>query len=250
MKANVLFFDKVAGGEHVATEALWVYDFRTNGRFTLRERPLKRADLDDFVTAYQPAHRRHKREEGERFRRLAYADLAKRDKLNLDIFWLKDAGHVDPTACRRRTRSRPRSSRAWSWRWRNSKASHQVSRGTTTRSRETASPRAFLRSFARVAAAFYEVATFFEREGSDEHADLLDQCVVCLCFDLAQMRLQLGEHLLDRVEVGAVGRQVEDAGAYLADRCLDAGNLVGCRGCPSRRRRRGTRLGDKELLGT
>ena len=96
VKANVLFFDKVAGGEHIATEALWVYDFRTNGRFTLRERPLKRADLDDFVAAYQPAHRRSKRQESERFRRFAYADLAKRDKLNLDIFWLKDAGHVDP----------------------------------------------------------------------------------------------------------------------------------------------------------
>ena len=96
VKANVLFFDKVAGGEHVATDAMWVYDFRTNMRFTLRERPLKRADLDGFVTAFLPAHRRHKREEGERFRRFAYADLAKRDKLNLDIFWLKNEGHVDP----------------------------------------------------------------------------------------------------------------------------------------------------------
>ena len=96
VKANVLFFDAARAGERVATEALWVYDFRTDGRFTLRERPLKRADLDAFVAAYQPAHRRRKREEGERFRRFAYADLAKRDKLNLDIFWLKDAGHVDP----------------------------------------------------------------------------------------------------------------------------------------------------------
>jgi len=28
------------------------YDLRTNQRFTLRERPLKRADLNDFVTSY------------------------------------------------------------------------------------------------------------------------------------------------------------------------------------------------------
>ncbi|MEQ1718215.1 MAG: class I SAM-dependent DNA methyltransferase, partial [Hyphomicrobium sp.] len=92
VKANVLFFEKVAAGERVATEALWVYDFRTNQRFTLRERPLKRADLDDFVAAHRPNHLRHTREDSERFRRFSYEELAARDKLNLDIFWLKDDG--------------------------------------------------------------------------------------------------------------------------------------------------------------
>lgn len=96
VKANVLFFDKVAGGEHVATKDLWVYDLRTNSRFTLRERPLKRDDLNDFVASYEPAHRRHLRQETERFHRYSYDDLAARDKFNLDIFWLKDDGHVDP----------------------------------------------------------------------------------------------------------------------------------------------------------
>jgi type I restriction enzyme M protein len=96
VKANVLFFEKVAAGERIATQDLWVYDFRTNKNFTLRERPLKRADLDDFVEAYRPNHERHKREEGERWKRFTYAELAARDKLNLDIFWLKDDGHIDP----------------------------------------------------------------------------------------------------------------------------------------------------------
>lgn len=96
VKANVLFFEKVAGGERIATQALWVYDLRTNQRFTLRERPLTRADLDDFVSCYRPFHERHRREETERFRRFAYEELDARDKLNLDIFWLKDDGHVDP----------------------------------------------------------------------------------------------------------------------------------------------------------
>ena len=36
------------------------------------------------------------REESERFRRFTYEELAARDKLNLDIFWLKDDGHIDP----------------------------------------------------------------------------------------------------------------------------------------------------------
>jgi type I restriction enzyme M protein len=95
VKANVLFFEKVAAGERIATDEMWVYDFRTNQRFTLRERPLKRADLDDFVTAYRQTYARHSREPSERFRRFSYEELAARDKLNLDIFWLKDDGHVD-----------------------------------------------------------------------------------------------------------------------------------------------------------
>ncbi len=94
VKANVLFFDRAAPGGGVATRDLWVYDLRTNQRFTLRERPLRRADLDDFVSAFKgTASQRH---ESERFRRFAYDDLIKRDKLNLDIFWLKDAGATDP----------------------------------------------------------------------------------------------------------------------------------------------------------
>lgn len=95
VKANVLFFDRAPAGEDVATEAMWVYDLRTNQRFTMRERKLVRADLDDFVAVYKSG-RQHEREETERFRRFAYADLDKRDKLNLDIFWLKNDDHIDP----------------------------------------------------------------------------------------------------------------------------------------------------------
>jgi type I restriction enzyme M protein len=92
----VLFFEKVAGGERIATDKLWVYDFRTNQRFTLRERPLKKEDLDDFGACYGVRGRRDKRKESERFRAFSYDDLIKRDKVNLDIFWLKDEGHIDP----------------------------------------------------------------------------------------------------------------------------------------------------------
>ena len=48
-----------------------------------------RADLDDFVRCYNPANR-HQRTETERFRCFSYEDLIKRDKANLDIFWLRD----------------------------------------------------------------------------------------------------------------------------------------------------------------
>ena len=58
-------------------------------RFTLKENPLKRIDLDGFVKCFNPKNR-HERKETERFKGFTYEDLLKRDKVNLDIFWLKD----------------------------------------------------------------------------------------------------------------------------------------------------------------
>ncbi|MBZ5560737.1 MAG: type I restriction-modification system subunit M [Acidobacteriia bacterium] len=89
VKANVLFFDRKPAREKPWTERLWIYDLRTNLHFTLKENPLKRADLDDFVKCYNPKNR-HTRKESERFKSFTYDELLKRDKLNLDIFWLKD----------------------------------------------------------------------------------------------------------------------------------------------------------------
>ena len=49
----MLFFDKAPPSDEAATKALWIYDLRTNQRFTLKERPMTRADLDDFVACYR-----------------------------------------------------------------------------------------------------------------------------------------------------------------------------------------------------
>lgn len=90
VKANVLFFDrKPAADKKAWTEKLWIYDLRTNLHFTLKENPLKRANLDDFVSCYSSKDRT-KRQESERFKSFTYEELTKRDKANLDIFWLKD----------------------------------------------------------------------------------------------------------------------------------------------------------------
>ncbi len=90
VKANVLFFDrKPAADKKAWTEKLWIYDLRTNQHFTLKENTLKRSDLDDFVKCYNPKNR-HSRKESERFKSFTYDELIKRDKVNLDIFWLKD----------------------------------------------------------------------------------------------------------------------------------------------------------------
>ena len=96
VKANVIFFDKKPAHEKPWTEKLWIYDLRTNMHFTLKENPLKRADLDEFVKCYRPQNRHDRKPtwneqspEG-RWRCYSYDELIKRDKASLDIFWLKD----------------------------------------------------------------------------------------------------------------------------------------------------------------
>jgi type I restriction enzyme M protein len=90
VKANVLFFKRPPRADGKPnTKALWIYNFRTNLHFTLKKNPLQASDLQNFVACWQ-AGQMAKRHETERFKRFEVDDLLKRDKLNLDIFWLKD----------------------------------------------------------------------------------------------------------------------------------------------------------------
>ncbi|MEZ5627480.1 MAG: class I SAM-dependent DNA methyltransferase [Rhodocyclaceae bacterium] len=89
VKANVVFFDAKPKDGKVHTAGVWFYDLRTNMHFTLKTRPLKYEDLQDFITCYRPDNR-HARTPTERFRFYPYADLIARDKASLDVFWLKD----------------------------------------------------------------------------------------------------------------------------------------------------------------
>ena len=90
VKANVLFWDNKPKDGKVHTKGVWVYDLRTNKHFTLKTRPLKTDDLQDFVACYRPANR-HERQESERFRYFSHDALVARDKASLDVFWLKDS---------------------------------------------------------------------------------------------------------------------------------------------------------------
>ena len=89
VKANVLFFDNKPASRDPWTKELWVYDYRTNVKHTLKTNPLRLSNLDDFVASYNPENR-HQRQETERFRRFTYEEIMVRDKTSLDIFWLKD----------------------------------------------------------------------------------------------------------------------------------------------------------------
>ena len=101
VKANVLFFDRKPASEKPWTEKLWIYDLRTNKNFTLKQNPLTRADLDEFVACFNPENR-HRRNptwseanaEG-RWQAYTYDKLIARDKVNLDIFWLRDESLED-----------------------------------------------------------------------------------------------------------------------------------------------------------
>ncbi|MEJ7783719.1 MAG: N-6 DNA methylase [Solirubrobacteraceae bacterium] len=86
VKANVVFFERRAPGSQPATKGVWVYDLRTNQHFTLKTRPLKRADLDAFVKAYLPGRPRSERTASERFKHWSYEEVAARPDFNLDIW--------------------------------------------------------------------------------------------------------------------------------------------------------------------
>jgi len=94
VKVNVLFFDRKPASEKPWTEKLWIYDFRTNMHFTLKTNTLHYEHLQDFVHCYN-AQNRHERKEIERFKVFTYEELMRRDKVNLDISWLKDESLED-----------------------------------------------------------------------------------------------------------------------------------------------------------
>jgi type I restriction enzyme M protein len=94
VKANVLFFDLRAASETPSTGDLWVYDLRTNMHFTLKQNPLSAEHLREFVKSFSPDDR-SARVESERFKRFGYDELMARDKVSLDLTWLRDASLED-----------------------------------------------------------------------------------------------------------------------------------------------------------
>ena len=70
--------------------------------FTLKTNPLSRSDLDEFVKCFNPENRHKRRatwsedkKPDGRWRGYAYDEIIKRDKVSLDIFWLKDESLED-----------------------------------------------------------------------------------------------------------------------------------------------------------
>ncbi len=102
VKANVLFFDNHAASKEPWTKEVWFYDYRTNIHHTLKKKPLRFEDLQEFIASYNPLNRHERKEnwneatspEG-RWRKFSYEQIIARDKTSLDIFWLKDKSLAD-----------------------------------------------------------------------------------------------------------------------------------------------------------
>jgi len=102
VKANVLFFDNKPARKEPWTREVWIYDYRTNIHHTLKKKPLRFEDLQDFIACYHPSSRHARQEtwhetknpEG-RWRKYGLEQILARDKTSLDIFWLKDKSLAD-----------------------------------------------------------------------------------------------------------------------------------------------------------
>ena len=101
VKANVLFFDRKPASEKTWTEKVWFYDLRTNMNFTLKTNPIRYEDLKEFIQCYNPHNRFDRKPTWSednpdgRWRCFTYEEIMQRDKVNLDIFWIKDKSLED-----------------------------------------------------------------------------------------------------------------------------------------------------------
>jgi len=101
VKANVLFFDRKPASEKPWTKEVWIYDLRTNMNFTLKTNPLRYEHLEEFVKCYNPENRFDRRPTWSednpdgRWRCFTYDEIMQRDRINLDIFWIKDKSLED-----------------------------------------------------------------------------------------------------------------------------------------------------------
>jgi len=101
VKANVIFFENKAAAPTNHTKEVWIYDYRTNIKHTLKKNPLREVDLDDFVKCYNPENRHIRTETYSvdnpdgRWRRFTYDEIVARDKTSLDITWIKSGDSSD-----------------------------------------------------------------------------------------------------------------------------------------------------------
>ncbi|MCW3101387.1 MAG: methylase [Chthonomonadaceae bacterium] len=100
VKANVLFFDKLTKEDCSRRKNLWVFDLRSHVKYSLRTKPLKREDIEEFVICYSASDRDARKTTKtrdtvpDRWRCFTYEELLARDGLRLDIDWLED-GEAD-----------------------------------------------------------------------------------------------------------------------------------------------------------
>lgn len=98
----MIFFDNHEASPTPWTKEVWYYDYRTNFTHTLKKKPMRSENLKDFISFYNPRNRYQRQstwDEEEvpegRWRNCSYEEIRSRDKISLDIFWLKDKSLTD-----------------------------------------------------------------------------------------------------------------------------------------------------------
>ena len=95
VKANVIFFDNKLPSDEWQTKNVWVYDFRTNIHFTLKQNPMTESSLDDFVKCYNPTNIEERKatystkNQDGRFRKYTLKEIKEND-YKLDLKWLQE----------------------------------------------------------------------------------------------------------------------------------------------------------------
>lgn len=92
VNSNVLFFDKLPAATK-STGHIWVYDLRSDKRFSLKSNPLSAGDLREFVDLYRSDDRCERRESSThlRWRKFPVDEVRKSEGYRLDLFWLLSA---------------------------------------------------------------------------------------------------------------------------------------------------------------
>ena len=94
VKANVIFFDNKTPISGWQTKEVWVYDFRTNNHFTLKQNPMTESSLNDFVECYHAQNISERKETYSkdnpdgRWRKFSLEEI-KANNYKLDLNWIE-----------------------------------------------------------------------------------------------------------------------------------------------------------------
>jgi type I restriction enzyme M protein len=92
VKSNVIFLDKPRNLEGKrASKPIWVYDLRSDKRFSLKTKPLQREDLREFVTLFQSGFRSDAKvasaQDAARLRSFGTDQILSTPDCRLDLVW-------------------------------------------------------------------------------------------------------------------------------------------------------------------
>ncbi len=96
-----MFFDNKKASDSPQTKEIWFYDYRTNVHHTPKKNPLSFDHLKEFIECYNPTDITKRKETWSeqklagRWRKYSSKEILAREKVNMDIFWLKDDSLID-----------------------------------------------------------------------------------------------------------------------------------------------------------